>query len=124
MESTVEASVWAVLAAFAVRFPLFLVWAVAALAAITRWRMLPKQALLTLVATALVTVDMLLGTYVGWRLPSWTVPRWGIEEYSVAYQVLAFLRSAVQAVAWALLAYAALGRIVRPFEKDSDLGGR
>ena len=119
MESTVEASVWAVLAAFAVRFPLFLVWAVAALAAITRWRMLPKQALLTLVATALVTVDMLLGTYVGWRLPSWTVPRWGIEEYSVAYQVLAPGGSiSVPGPCWRTPP-----RIVRP-EEGPGVGGR
>lgn len=118
METTFDASVWALLTAYVVRFPLLLVWVVAVLAAITRWRMLPRQAALTVAAAAILTLDLLVGTYLAQRLPVWVSSHWGLAELAVAGHVLTFIRASVQAVAWALVVGAALGRIVRPFEKE------
>ncbi len=117
MEAVVDNSIWALLTAYVVRAPLFLVWAVVALAAITRWRMIPRQAALALAAVAILTLDALMGTYLTHGLPEWALRYWGPARLSTLLYALAFLRSLVQAVAWSLMACAALGRIVRPFER-------
>lgn len=117
MEAAVDTSIWALLTAYVVRAPLFLVWAVVALAAITRWRMIPRQAGLALAAVAIMTLDALVGAYLAHSLPEWALRYWGPGQLSTLLYALAFLRSLVQAVAWSLMAWAALGRIVRPFEK-------
>ena len=117
MEAAGDVSVWALLTEYVVRFPLFLVWGVAVVAALTRYRRLPRQAAATVAAAIILTLDTLVGTYLGQRLVVWMLSRGGADDYTIAHLVLTFLRAAVQAVAWVLLSWAALGRIVRPFEK-------
>ncbi len=121
MEAIADGSIWALLTAYVVRTPLFLVLVVVALAAITRRRMLPRQTALVLAAVSLLLIDELVGIYLAQVLPVWVIGQWRpahpTHVLSVVLPALSFLRSVAQAAAFSLMAWAALGRIVRPFEK-------
>lgn len=81
-----------------------LVWIVAIVLALSRWRQHPRVSRLTLAAILIFLADSIVGPFTGFFLPSMlheSSPGIGIP--SLYYSFLGLLSSVVQAVGWSLI---------------------
>ena len=81
-----------------------LVWIVAAVLSLSRWRQHPRVSQLTLAALLIFFADSIAGPFAGFFLPSMlheSSPGIGIP--SLYYGFLGLLSSVIQAVAWSLI---------------------
>ena len=99
-----------ILGSLAVRSPVMIAWLVAIVIAIARWKKHPKVSMLVVVALAIMSVEMVVGTAVSMYLPYYMV-RAGrrATEMGVFYAVFGLATSLVSTACWALLLAAIFG---------------
>jgi hypothetical protein len=92
---------------YAVRAPLLLLWLVGIVAALTRWRRMPRVALLVVLGLLIALADTIVGGILSTWLPLWLARTSGPERLATVVSILTFLRSLVEALAWGLVLVAA-----------------
>jgi hypothetical protein len=98
----------AVLGSLIARLPLFIVWIVAVVLAVSRWEKHRTVSILVLIAVVVELVLAVVGTAASVMLPRWMMER-GLEHIRVAsaMSLVGAGQSAISAVCWGLVIAAA-----------------
>ncbi|NPV07677.1 MAG: hypothetical protein HPY83_06900 [Anaerolineae bacterium] len=92
---------------YVMRLPLLLLWLIAVIIALARWRQMPRVAPLVMLGLLIALLDAVVGGIVSTWLPMSLAQTAGPQRLALLTSVLTLVRSSVQAVAWGLVLWAA-----------------
>lgn len=92
------------------RLPTLIAWLVAVVIALVRWKKHPKVSALVVIAVAILSIELLIGSVFTAAMPRYlSASGRGASEIGVVFAAYSFVNSAISAGCWAMLIAAIFG---------------